>query len=175
MTKDELVKLGLDEELADKVLEKYKNMIPYERFSEMTNKKNTLDADLKELQKKYTELETNFNTYKSSNNTDELNIKIAELEKQNKSDNLNNLIELELVRSGAKNTKAVKSLLNIDKIIEDNENLKTQIKELQEKESYLFGKDTIIGGAEPKNTPNIENNTPVNLGGAISNYYKKGE
>ena len=42
MNKDELIKLGLTEEQAMKLIEKYGNMIPQGRFNEVVEEKNKL-------------------------------------------------------------------------------------------------------------------------------------
>ena len=57
MNKDELIKLGLTEEQATKLIEKYGNMIPQSRFNEIVEEKNKLKADLTERDKQLFELE----------------------------------------------------------------------------------------------------------------------
>ena len=47
MTLEELISLGLEKEQAEKVLNKYGNMIPKNRFDEVNNKYNTTNAELK--------------------------------------------------------------------------------------------------------------------------------
>ena len=57
MNKDELIKLGLTEEQATKLMEKYGNMIQQSRFNEVVEEKNKLKADLTERDKQLFELE----------------------------------------------------------------------------------------------------------------------
>lgn len=181
MTLEELISLGLEKEQAEKVLNKYGNMIPKSRFDEVNNKYNTANAELKDYKEKYTKLENDFSTYKSENKSEEMaeNIKnltnIKEnLEKDVNKLKLENLIDVELLKNGARDTISIKPHLDMAKISEDNNNLTEQIKTLKETKSYLFV-DNNLNGAKPKVKPNTEEPKVVSLEDAISNFYNKGE
>ncbi len=158
MTLKELMEMGLDEETAKKVLKAYQDSIkdkyvPIERFNEVNSQTSELKAQIEERDKQLNELKT-----KAAGN-EELTAKITELE------NLNNTtkeeyeekitalrketsIELKLKDARAKNIKAVKALLDLEKVSLDGDNLiglDEQLKTLKEKESYLFGEDKIRG------------------------------
>nr|DAS30336.1 MAG TPA: minor structural protein [Caudoviricetes sp.] len=162
MTLEELISLGLEKEQAEKVLNKYENMIPKNRFDEVNNKYNTANAELKDYKEKYTKLENDFSTYKAENKSEVNKLK------------LENLIDVELLKNGARDTISIKPHLDMAKISEDNNNLKEQIKTLKENKSYLFV-DNNLNGAEPKGKPNTEEPKVVSLENAISNFYNKGE
>ncbi|NLI90189.1 MAG: scaffolding protein [Epulopiscium sp.] len=158
MNLEQLMKMGLDEETAKKVLKAHQDMIrdqhiPIARFNEVNEGKKELksqleerDAQLKELKakaagnedltSKITELENLNNTTKK-----EYESKITALRKETS-------IELALKDEKAKNIKAVKALLDLDKVSLDGDNLiglEEQLKTLKESESYLFGTDTLKG------------------------------
>lgn len=181
MTLEELISLGLEKEQAEKVLNKYGNMIPKNRFDEVNTKYNTANAELKDYKDKYTKLENSFSTYKADNKSDEMaktienltNVK-ENLEKNVKELKLENLIDVELLKNGARDTISIRPHLDIAKISEDNDNLAEQIKTLKENKSYLFV-DNNLSGAEPKGKPNNEPPKNVSLEEAISNFYNKGE
>ena len=163
MTLEQLMEMGLDEETAKKVLKAYQDSlkdryIPIERFNEVNEDKKELktqiedrDKQLKELKikaagneeltTKITELET-----LNSQTKEEYEAKITALRKETS-------IELKLKDEKAKNIKAVKALLDLEKVSLDGDNLiglDEQLKALKEKESYLFGEDSIKGrGANP--------------------------
>lgn len=158
MTLEQLIELGLDEEIAKKVIEAYKQSIkdeyiPIARFNEVNEDKKELKVQLDERDVQLSELKV------KANGNEELTNKINELE------NLNNTtkeeyeekiktlrketnIELALKDMKAKNVKAVKALLDLEKVSLDGENLiglDEQLETLKEKESYLFGEDSLRG------------------------------
>lgn len=119
MKKEELVALGLTEELADKVVEKYGNMIPKERFDEVNEKAKAAEAQVKERDKQIETLK------KSATDNAELQQQIADLQKQNKADaekyaadikerSRNNSVALALTGKKAKNMAAAKALVNLE-------------------------------------------------------------
>lgn len=166
MTLEELIEMGLDEETAKKVLKAYQDSlkdkyIPIERFNEVNEEKKELktqieerDTQLKELKVKAAgneELTNKITELENLNNQtkEEYETKIAALRKETS-------IELALKDEKAKNIKAVKALLDLEKVSLDGDNLiglDEQLKALKEKESYLFGEDTIRG-----REPNKDNN-----------------
>ena len=82
MNKDELIKLGLTEEQATKLMEKYGNMIPQSRFNEVVEEKNKLKSDLTERDKQLSELQKN-----NSSNEELKKQKQAELVKKVEAEN----------------------------------------------------------------------------------------
>lgn len=158
MTLEQLKEMGLDEETAKKVLKAYQDSlkdkyIPIERFNEVNEEKKELktqieerDTQLKELKVKAAgneELTTKITELENLNNQtkEEYETKIAVLRKET-------AIELRLKDEKAKNVKAVKALLDLDNVTVDGDNLiglDEQLKTLKEKESYLFGTDTLQG------------------------------
>ncbi|SDX89561.1 phage scaffolding protein [Tepidimicrobium xylanilyticum] len=162
MTLEQLKELGLDEEIAKKILEAYKEAIkdkyvPIERFNEVNEEKKELKNQLEDRDKQLQELKV-----KAAGN-EELTAKITELEelnKQTKEEYENKIaalkketaIELKLKDEKARNIKAVKALLDLDKVSLDGDNLiglDEQLKGLKESDPYLFGEDK-LSGREPK-------------------------
>lgn len=152
------MELGLEEEVAKKVLEAHQEeikdrFVPIARFNELNeenkNYKTQLDdrdtqlKDLKakvqgneELTNKITELENLNNQTK-----EDYEKTIKEIKKSTS-------IELKLKDEKAKNIKAVKALLDLDKVSVDGDNiigLDEQLKTLKESDPYLFGEDTLRG------------------------------
>jgi len=162
MTLEQLLELGLDEEIAKKVLEAHKeaikdNYVPIARFNEINEEKKELKNQLEDRDKQLQELKV-----KAAGN-EELTAKITELEelnKQTKEEYENKIvalrketaIELALKDAKARNIKAVKALLDLDKVSLDGDNilgLEEQLKGLKESDPYLFGEDK-LSGREPK-------------------------
>lgn len=162
MTLEQLKELGLDEEIAKKVLEAHKeaikdNYVPIARFNEINEEKKELKNQLEDRDKQLQELKV-----KAAGN-EELTAKITELEelnKQTKEEYENKIaalrketaIELALKDAKARNIKAVKALLDLDKVSLDGDNLlglEEQLEGLKESDPYLFGEDK-LSGREPK-------------------------
>lgn len=158
MTLEQLMEMGLDEETAKKILKAYKESIkdeyiPIARFNEVNEDKKELEEQIKQRDTQLSELKV------KANGNEELTNKINELE------NLNNTtkeeyeekiktlrketnIELALKDMKAKNVKAVKALLDLEKVSLDGENLiglDEQLETLKKEESYLFGEDSLRG------------------------------
>ena len=125
MNKEELLKLGLSEEQTEKVLsvnaEQLKGFIPKSRFDEVNNTKKQLVKDLKDRD---VQLE---NLKNSSGDVETMKQTIENLQRDNKAakDNfeaelakfkLESAIDTTLLGSNAINTRAVKALLDMDKI-----------------------------------------------------------
>ena len=125
MNKEELLKLGLSEEQTEKVLsvnaEQLKGFIPKSRFDEVNNTKKQLEKDLKDRD---VQLE---NLKNSSGDVETMKQTIENLQRDNKvaKDNfeaelakfkLESAIDTTLLGSNVINTRAVKALLDIDKI-----------------------------------------------------------
>ncbi|BBM48393.1 phage minor structural protein Gp20 [Leptotrichia wadei] len=125
MNKEDLLKLGLSEEQAEKVLsanaEQLKGFIPKSRFDEVNNTKKQLEKDLKDRD---VQLE---NLKNSSGDVETMKQTIENLQRDNKvaKDNfeaelakfkLESAIDTTLLGSNVINTRAVKALLDMDKI-----------------------------------------------------------
>lgn len=174
MTLEQLIEMGLEEEVAQKVLKAYQESIkdkyiPIARFNEVNEEKKELKTQLEERDEQLKELK------EKAQDSEELSEKIAELEEQNKQAKeeyetkmaelkKNTAIDIKLKDARAKNIKAVKALLDLEKISLDGENLigiDEQLETLKEKESYLFGEDKLIGGEPNKGgtpTPEVNKN-----------------
>lgn len=150
MTKEDLVKLGLDDATAQKVAdastEELKGFIPKTRFDEVNEAKKALDEQVKDRDK---QLET---LKKSTGDAAELQKKIEDLQTENKTAKadyeskikqiqIDNAVESALVAAKAKNNKAVRALLDLEKAELDDSGVKglvDQIKKLQETEDTKF-------------------------------------
>ena len=130
MSKEELLKLGLTEEQAEKVLsantEQLKGFIPKSRFDEVNNAKKQAEKDLTERDK---QLETLKN---SSGDVETLRKTIETLQNDNKAATekyneelakikLAGAIDTALLGANTVNIKAVKALLDMGKIKLDGE------------------------------------------------------
>lgn len=152
MTKDELIKLGLSEELADKVASLHKSeldgkYIPKQRFDEVNNAKKALEETVKERDKQLDDLK------KSDADVDALKKQIADLQAANKEAQkaheaemirlkIDGIVESTLASAGAKNTKAIRALMDVDgfKLQEDGTvfGLNDALKAVQKSDPYLF-------------------------------------
>lgn len=159
MNKEELLKLGLTEEQANKVLEanteQLKGFIPKARFDEVNNSKKQLEKDLNDRD---TQLETLKN---SSGDVETLKKTIETLQADNKEATekynaelanlkLNNAIDTALLGANAVNVKAIKALLNMDSIKLDGETL-LGINEQLEALKAAEDSKILFKGAEQKN------------------------
>lgn len=162
MNKEELLKLGLSEEQTEKVLsvnaEQLKGFIPKSRFDEVNNTKKQLEKDLKDRD---VQLE---NLKNSSGDLETMKQTIENLQRDNKAakDNfeaelakfkLESAIDTTLLSSNAINTKAVKALLDMDKIKLDGDvliGINEQIESLKNAEdSKMLFKVTATKQKEP--------------------------
>lgn len=145
--KEEILKLGIEEKVVEELLKIIgKNTVPKNQFNEVNEE---LQKQIKELQSqneaKEEEYKTKFNQLK-----------------------LDNALELALTKEGARNSKAVKSLLKLDLLKMDNDNLiglSEQLTKLKETDGYLFktkekeGKQATPQGLEPKVANGKDNST----------------
>lgn len=184
MKKEDLLKLGLDEETAKKVAdasaEELKGFIPKQRFDEVNENNKTLKTDLADRDKQLEELK--------KVDPAALQAKIKELEAANKKSNedrekqiaemrINYAIETALTTAKAKNITAVKALLKMDEITVDGETIKgleKQIKALSESEDtkFLFGDSAKLKGMNPADPadPN-PNDPPAGTGASYAQKY----
>lgn len=183
MKKEDLVKLGLDDETAKKVAdastEELKGFIPKARFDEVNNDKKKLELDVRERD---TQLETLKN---STGDVEGMKKQIETLQADNKTKDEAHAAEIKQLKvesavnavlsaSKAKNAKAVKALLDIDmEKVEFGDDgsikgLDDQIKKLQgaEDSKFLFDtetKKTKVKGAEPGETGKEDPDTKVDI------------
>lgn len=147
MTKEELIVLGLTEEQAKKVLEAVKEYVPKTQLGEVEQERDSLKATIAERD---TQLET---LKKSSGDNAALQQQIADLQKANEEQQkahdaeitqlrLDNAVEAALLTAGAKNVKAVRALMDADKLNLEKDGtvsgLSEQIKAIQKSDDYLF-------------------------------------
>lgn len=123
MKKEDLIKLGLDEEIAEKVAnasaEELKGFIPKARFDEVNNDKEKLKSDVKERDKQLDSLKN------STDDVEGLQKQIETLQGENKEKEKQHATEIKRIKvdnaisaalngANAKNEKAVRALLDID-------------------------------------------------------------
>lgn len=150
MNKEDLLKLGLTEEQAEKVLsantEQLKGFIPKARFDEVNNAKKQAEKDLSDRDKQLETLKNSTGDVETLKNT------IKQLQDENKASKeqyeaniskikLDNAIDNALGNAKAKNSKAVRALLDMEKIKFENDNLSgldEQLKALKEAEDSKF-------------------------------------
>lgn len=153
MTKEQLIALGVAEELAVKIAgESKKELEGYvekAKFTELEAEKKQLDESNKTLTKQLEEVKKNVG------DNEELKKQIESMQVANKAKEkeyadsiakikLDNAVDIALMSAGSKNNKAVKALLNLEKAIlgEDGKiaGLDEQIKALKtaEDSSFLF-------------------------------------
>jgi len=148
MKKEDLIKLGLTEEMAQKVgdafAEYLKGFIPKSRFDEVNEAKKQLEKDIKTRDEQLEALK--------KIDAEGLQAEIEKLQKENKAAKekyeaelkqlqLNNAVEKALIAAKAKNIKAVKALLDLESVELDGETVKgldEQVKKLQESDDSKF-------------------------------------
>lgn len=161
MNKEQLQALGLTDEQVTKILEGFKGFIPPSRFNEVNEAKKSAEQQLAERDKQLNELKKNLAA------SEDVTKQIEALQAENKAAKeryeqelmafkVNNAVDLALAQSGAKNLKAVKALIDFEKIKLDGDKvsgLEEQIKALtsDKESSFLF------------KTEEKEHNTPVGM------------
>jgi hypothetical protein len=167
MTLEQLVALGLTEEVAKKVLEAYQaalkdKFVPIERFNEVNEAKKQAEESLKERDKQLKGLA------EKAKGNEELTKQIADLQESNKKTaedyeakikqmQFDHALDTALKAANAKNAKAVRALLKLDAVKLDGETftgLKEQLDELKKSDAYLF--DTAVKGKDPNKTGTSE-------------------
>jgi DNA repair exonuclease SbcCD ATPase subunit len=157
----------LDSTIADISKELPKYFIPKDKYNEAAEAKKKLEADIQERDKQLEELK------KAAGSNEELKKQIETLQAENKKAGeewqakvakmqLDFAIEKALTTAKAKNAKAVKALLDLEKVKLDGEQLlglDDQLKELQKSDAYLFGESGKVGsGTNPPGAGNPEAN-----------------
>lgn len=157
MTKDELMKLGLSEDVADKVVEDYgKNYVSKDQFNAKNDKLKSVEGELSKVRGEIDNLQ------KANASNDELKKQIdalkadsdkrtAEYEAKIKSMEIDSIVNTALSGVKSKNNKAVRALLDLtDAQVENGEikGLKKQLDLVVKENPYLFGDNT-----KPVGTP----------------------
>ncbi len=170
--KEILKKLGIDEGKVDSVIadiskELPKYFIPKDKFNEMSEAKKKLETDIQERDKQLEQLKA------AAGSNEELKKQIETLQAENKKAaeewqakmaqmQLDFAIEKALTAAKAKNAKAVKALLDMEKVKLDGEKLlglDDQLKAIQQSDPYLFGESGKVGsGTNPPGVGNPEVN-----------------
>ena len=181
MKRDFLRELGIDEEAVDKIMAENGRDIEKAKAGKVD-----METQLAEIKNQLAERDNQLEELKkSSKNSEDLEKKIQELQDLNKQNSdvyeaklkqleVDKIIDLALVEVKAKNTKAVKSLLNLDnpEIVDGKiKGLDEQIKKLQESDGYLFNSEMKLKGMTPSsaNTPNTSNvDEARNFGSSIA-------
>ena len=169
MNKDDLLAMGLTEELAGKVMDSLDgNFVPKSRFNEV-------NEELKAVRKTVTDRDKQLEGLKSAAGDHEaLQLQIAELQKANAEQQkaheaelaqlkLDNAIEVALSGAQAKNTKAVRAMLDMKKVHLGEDGKLTgfdeQIEALKKSDGYMFeeAKQAKFTGFQPGTSTTVPN------------------
>ncbi|MCD7723752.1 MAG: phage scaffolding protein [Clostridiales bacterium] len=150
--KEQLVEMGIDEELAQKVIDEVVDgqYIPKARFNEINEELKQQRAAVTDRDKQLSELKS------ASGDNAALQQQIAQLqaknteqqqsyEKQLSEMKLNNAVELALSSANVRSNKAVMAMLDMENVKLDGDKLTgfdEQIKALKESDSYLFNTES---------------------------------
>lgn len=156
MKKEEFIALGMSEELAAKAeaasLKELGNYIEKSKYEEVSEENKTLKRSVSDRDKQLDDLKA------AGGDNEELKKQIetmkqqnAEQEKAHKAElaqlKLDNAVDTALTAAGAKNTKAVKALLDISKVKLGEDGKLTgwddQLTALQKSDSYLFAEKQV--------------------------------
>ena len=148
MNKESLMAMGLNEEQAQKVLTSLDgNYVPKSKFQEVSEENKTLKKSVSDRDKQLEDLK------KSSGDNAALQQQISDLQKANADQQkaheqelsqlkLDNAIDLALSGAKAKNSKAVKAVMDLSKVKlgEDGQltGFSEQLEALQKSDGYLF-------------------------------------
>ena len=146
MKKEDFLKLGLTEEQAtaaaeasEKELKGYVSKEQYQGLKEQLADRDKDIADLKKSAGKDTEWKEKFENLetKYKKETEEMTKKLADTAK-------NNAVDMAILKEGGKNAKAIKALLDMDKInLKDDGTLEgLDLNGLKESDGYLFTQET---------------------------------
>ena len=157
--KELLKKAGIEEGKVDGVIadinkELPKHFMPKDKYNEVAEAKKKLEADLQGRDAQLEQLKS------AAGNSEELKAQIEQLQAENQKAaeewqakmaqmQLDFAIERALAAAKAKNAKAVKALLDMEKVKLDGEQLlglDDQLKTLKETDPYLFGESGKVGG-----------------------------
>jgi len=157
--------------------------IPVEKFNqkleEIKQQKEVIDDYKKQLQdlekkaKGHDELEQTIKELKAENEKKEIDYqtKIAEQKKDF-------AVQAAIKEAQGKNVKAIKALLDIEKIIVDDNGivgLSDQLKTIKESDAYLFGEDKIVGPDDKDKYDKKGNPKPDDFDTQIKEAEEKGD
>lgn len=188
--KDKLVKLGLSDELAQKVVDNFGDIVDgvyvtKERFNEVNKEKKTLEDTVAERDKQLEQIK------KDNDSNEDLKKTIQDLQKANKdakdeadkalaAERKSNAIKLELIGK-VHNPDVVMNMLKMDDIImDDNGKVKSGLKEslagLKKTDSYLFIPEDNNNGSNQNNAQSyVKGATPKDGEGARPTNLSPGE
>lgn len=149
MTREFLEEMGIEKENINKILNKYHEGV--KEYKDSAEKVKTLEAETSSLKEQISQRDKDLKELKKVD-AKELETKIAELEEKNKTlqaesesklleTRKNLMLENSLMKANVKNSKAIKGMLELDKITingDELDGLDDQIKALKESDSYLF-------------------------------------
>ena len=170
--KEILKKAGIEEGKLDSVIsdiskELPKYFIPKDKYNEVAEAKKKLEKDIQDRDKQLEDLKN------AAGSNEELKAQIEQLQSENQKAaeewqakmaqmQLDFAIEKALAAAKAKNQKAVKALLDLEKVKLDGEQilgLDDQLKAIKESDPYLFGDPGKVGsGTNPPGAGNAEAN-----------------
>ena len=165
----EIEEAKLDGVIADIGKELPKHFIPKDKYNETAEAKKRLETDLQARDAQLEQLK------QAAGNSEELKKQIEQLQAENKKAadewqtrvaqmQMDFAVERALAAAKAKNPKAVKALLDMEKVKLDGDKLlglDEQLKELQKSDAYLFGDSTpgkVGSGTNPPGAGNAEVN-----------------
>lgn len=177
MNKEDLIAMGLTEEQAKKVMDSLDgNFVTKTRFNEVNEENKTLKKSVSDRDKQLEDLK------KSSGDNEELKKQIETLQQENATQKkaheaemtqlrLDNAIDAALTAAGAKNTKAVRALLDTSKVKLGEDGKLTGFDDLlsavQKSDSYLFAekqqKQQNFKGFQPGASGNVKPGTKVDM------------
>lgn len=177
MKREDLVSWGLTDEQVKKVMAGLDgDFVTKTRFNEVNEENKTLKQSVSDRDKQLNDLK------KSSGDNAELKAQIEELQKKNTEQakahaaemaqlKLDNAVDTALTAAGAKNSKAVKALLDMSKVKlgEDGKLLgwDEQISAVQKSDSYLFNAkqptNKGIKGFNPGKSDDVKPGTKVDM------------
>lgn len=158
--KEQLVSMGLTEEQAQKVIDEIIDgaYVPKSRFNEVNEELKTAKSTIAERDKQLKALE------KAAGDNEDLQKQIKDLQKENKEQQqkheseiaqmrLDNATDAALTAAGAKNLKAVRSLLDASKLSLAGDGtvtgLNEQLTALRQSDGYLFNTQQKFKGYQP--------------------------
>jgi hypothetical protein len=170
--KELLKKAGIPEDKLDSTItdinkELPKHFIPKDKYNEAAEAKKKLEADLAARDQQLEQLK------QAAGNSEELKAQIEQLQAENQKAaeewqakmaqiQLDFAVDKALTAAKAKNAKAVKALLDMEKVKLDGDKLlglDDQLKALQQSDPYLFGETGKVGsGTNPPGAGNPEVN-----------------
>jgi hypothetical protein len=170
--KELLKKAGIEEGKLDSTItdinkELPKHFIPKDKYNEAAEAKKKLEADIQERDKQLEQLKN------AAGNSEELKAQIEQLQAENQKAaeewqakmaqiQLDFAVDKALTAAKAKNAKAVKALLDMEKVKLDGDKLlglDDQLKAIQQSDPYLFGETGKVGsGTNPPGAGNPEVN-----------------